>query len=60
LLVNGTAKYTYKIKAYNSNNTATLEVIEIASGKVYEATLDYRDPTYILFVLGEEIGEEIA
>lgn len=60
LLVNGKAAYTYVIKAYNSNNTATLEVIEIASGKVYEATLDYRDPTYILFVLGEEIGEDVA
>ncbi len=60
LLVNDTAKYRYVIKAYNSNSTATLEVRDIATGKLYEATLDYRDPTYMLFVLGEEIGEIVA
>ena len=59
LLVNGKAEYTYKIKAYNSNNTATLEVVNIQTGKAYEATLDYRDSTYILFVLGEEIADPV-
>ena len=57
LLVNGTAKYTYVIKSYNSNNTASLEVTDIASGKLYEAKLDYSDPTHLLFILGEEIAE---
>jgi hypothetical protein len=58
LLVNGEEKYSYKIKAYNSNNTATLEVTDLTTGKTYEATLDYEDATHILFTLGEEIVEE--
>ena len=57
LLINGKEAYEYSIKSYNSDSTATLEVTDIASGKVYEATLDYRDSAYILFILGEEIGE---
>ena len=60
LLVNGKEKYEYVIKSYNSNNTATLEVKDIATGKSYEATLDYTDTTHILFVLGEEIKEDLA
>ena len=60
LLVNDTAKYSYVIKAYNSNNTATLEVTDIETGKVYEATLDYRDSAYILFTLGDEIVNDEA
>ena len=58
LLVNGAEKYSYKIKAYNSDNTATLEVTDLTTGKTYEATLDYEDATHILFTLGEEIVEE--
>ncbi len=54
ILSNGEVKYTYKIKSYNANNTATLEVTAIY-GSVYTATLDYKDSKNILFILGEEI-----
>jgi hypothetical protein len=57
LLVNSEEKYSYKIKAYNSNNTASLEVTDLATGKSYEATLDYEDATHILFTIGDEIVE---
>ena len=60
LLVDGVAKYRYKIKAYNSNNTANLEVTDIETGKLYAATLDYSDSTHILFILGDEIVENEA
>ena len=58
LLVNGEGKYTYVIKAYNSDNTASLEVTDTQTGKTYAATLDYTDTTHILFLLGEEITED--
>ncbi len=51
-------KYTYTIKSYNSDNTATLEVVDVATGIKYSATLDYKDSTHILFTLGEEIPKD--
>ncbi len=57
LLVNGTEKYEYTIKSFNSNNTATLVVTDIATKEQYNATLDYKDSSYILFILGEKIVE---
>ncbi len=50
-------KYSYKITAYNDDNSASLEVVDKATGKAYYATLDYSDRTTILFVLGEPIPE---
>ena len=41
LSVNGEVKYTYKVKAYNDNSTATLELTSIEDGTKYSATLDY-------------------
>ncbi len=60
LVVNGTptdAKYEYVIKSYNDDQTATLEVIDLATKIKYAATLDYSDPTYIEFILGDPITE---
>jgi len=58
ILVDGKEKYAYTIKAYNNDNTASLEVTDLTTGKTYEATLNYEDATHILFTLGEEIVEE--
>ncbi len=52
-----TVKYFYTIKSYNENRTATLEVVEKATGKKYTATLDYKDASNIKFILGDEITE---
>ncbi len=57
LLVNGEAVYTYLIKAYNSDRTATLELVEIATGKKFSATLNYADNTNVLLTIGDEIVE---
>ena len=55
LSVNGEVKYTYKVKAYNDDETATLELVSLEDGKTYSATLDYStNGTYTL-----EIGEII-
>ncbi len=56
--VNGDHKYTYVIRSYNNDNTATIELTEIATGDVYSATINYQDSTNILFILGERIVEE--
>ncbi len=48
-------KYSYKITSYNDDNSASLEVVDKATGKAYYATLDYSDRTTILFVLGAPI-----
>ncbi len=56
--VTETVAYKYTIKSYNSNRTATLEVIDMATNIKYEATLDYRDATHILFTLGDPITAE--
>lgn len=57
LLLDGEAVYTYLIKSYNSDRTATLELCEIATGKKYNATLDYTDSANVLIKIGEEIVE---
>jgi hypothetical protein len=57
LLLEGEAVYTYLIKAYNANRTATLELCEIATGKKYSATLDYADSANVTITLGDEIVE---
>jgi hypothetical protein len=57
LLLDGEAVYTYLIKAYNANRTATLELCEIATGKNYSATLDYADSANVTITLGNEIVE---
>lgn len=55
LSVNGEVKYTYKVKAYNDDETATLELTSLEDGQTYSATLDYStNGTYTL-----EIGEII-
>ncbi len=60
LLVNGVKKYTYVIKSYNANDTATLEVTDIATGITYTATLDYSTSPDYLFTLGEKVVTETA
>ncbi len=55
-----TVKYEYVIKSYNSDRTATLEVVDVATRKKYSATLDYSDSTHIEFILGDEITENSA
>ena len=57
LLVNGEEKYAYVVRAYNDDNTATLEVTDVTTGKTYTAILDYEDASHILFTLGEELVE---
>ncbi len=52
-----TVKYTYTIKSYNSDQTATLEVVDRETGIKYSATLNYSDSTYIEFILGNPITE---
>lgn len=51
--------YTYVLKSYNTNDTATLHVTD-ENGVTYEATLNYQDASDIYFILGEEIVEENA
>lgn len=50
-------KYEYTFITYNSDKTATLTVIDLETGKTYEATLDYRNQQNVTFTLGEEIAE---
>ncbi|MBQ9713973.1 MAG: hypothetical protein IJV83_01480 [Clostridia bacterium] len=56
--VGDTKKYEYTFIAYNVDNTATLTVIDLATGKTHEATLNYKDQKNITFTLGEEIASE--
>ena len=55
-----TKKYEYTFITYNSDDTATLDVIDVATGKAYKATLNYQDQSNITFTLGEEVVEENA
>lgn len=55
--VGETKKYEYSFITYNSDNTATLTVIDVETGKTYEATLNYKDQQNITFTLGAEIVE---
>ena len=47
--------YEYTFITYNADNTATLTVVNVATGKTYEATLNYKDQQNITFTLGDEI-----
>ena len=53
LSVNGEVQYTYKVKAYNEDETATLELTSIADGTVYSATLDYSTNGAYVLTIGE-------
>ncbi|MBE5746816.1 MAG: hypothetical protein E7352_01425 [Clostridiales bacterium] len=55
--VGETKKYEYTFITYNTDSTATLTVIDVATGKTYEATLNYKDQQNITFTLGAEIVE---
>ena len=55
LSVNDEVKYTYKIKAYNDDSTATLEITSLEDGKTYSATLDYSKSGAYIFIIGEII-----
>ena len=58
--VNGEIKYTYVMEDVTFNNTtrmANLVVTDVASGKIYNATLDYSNASGDVFTLGEEVTE---
>ncbi len=55
-----TVKYDYVIKSYNTDRSATLEIVDRATKTKYEATLNYSDPTHIELIIGDEITEESA
>ncbi len=53
-----TKKYEYSFITYNANQTATLTVIDLATGETHEATLDYKDQNNITFTLIENESED--
>lgn len=55
LEVNGEVKYTYTVLSYNTGNTVSLHITEIATGKTYEAAIDYSDSSNVLFTIFEEV-----
>ena len=57
LLVNGETVYTYVIKSYNNDSTATLEVTDVKTGITYSATLDYSNANNEILTIGEPIKE---
>ena len=57
LLVDGEIVYTYVIKAYNGNSTATLEVTDVETGITYSATLDYGNANNKILIISEQIEE---
>ena len=57
LSVNGEVKYTYKVKAYNDDATATLELTSLEDGKTYSATLDYSKSGAYILTIGEIIDD---
>lgn len=57
LYVNGELKYAYKVRSYNSDNTASIHVTDLATGKKYEAEVDYDDANNITFTLFDEVIE---
>ncbi len=50
-----TPSYTYVIKAYNDDLTATLELTK--DGKTYAATLNYANSSKVILDIGEEIAK---
>ena len=57
LSVNGEVTYTYKIKSYNDDSTATLEITRLEDGVTFSATLDYSTDGVIRLIIGEIIEE---
>ncbi len=55
LYVNGEAKYTYKVKAYNADNTVTVHITDMETEKTYQATYKRLDEKLII---GAEVSEE--
>ena len=55
-----TKKYEYTFITYNTNDTATLDIIDVETNKKYTATLNYQDQSNITFTLGDEVVEENA
>ncbi len=53
-----TVAYSYTIKSYNSDRTATLEVVDKATNIKYSATLDYKDATHIELIIGDPVTAE--
>ena len=47
------ATYTYKVNAYNADDTATITLEDKATGKTYVATLNYQDSSNITITLTE-------
>lgn len=56
---NGTKKYEYSYIVYNADSTATLTVVDVATNKLYSATLNYADSANVTFTLGEEIVDSV-
>ena len=57
LYVNDEAMYSYKIKSYNDDSTATLELTRLEDGVMFSATLDYSQDGVIRLIIGEIIEE---
>ena len=57
LLVDGEIVYTYVIRSYNGNSTATLEVTDVETNVTYSATLDYSSANNEILIIGEPIEE---
>ncbi len=57
LYANGVKRYTYKLTSYNDNNTVSMELTEIESGKTYAATLNYANVANTTLTIGELIAE---
>jgi hypothetical protein len=57
LLVNGEIVYTYVIKSYNNDSTATLVVTDVKTGVKYNATLDYSNAGKEILTIGEPVKE---
>ena len=57
LYVNGEIQYSYKVVSYNSDNTASVYVTDVTTGKTYEAKVDYNDRNDITFTLFDEVIE---
>ena len=50
IVCDGVEVYSYVIKSYNTNNTATLHVTDLATGVTYVATLNYQTETIYLIL----------
>lgn len=57
LYVNGEYKYDYVVKAYNTDQTADLEITDVETGVKYSATLDYSTSGNYSIEIGEVIED---